>query len=105
MQQRVSVEFDSTTADFEADATEYCEVSVDSVNAVLTVTIIDQDDVAPDTTCTPTAVSVLENDESPQGVLLSNCSVNGAAPNFAVKFSMSVDPSWAASKFVMDETS
>ena len=98
------VQFDTTTADYETAQTEYCEYTVNGVTGTLQIDITDLDDETPETACNETTVTVDENDESHQGAFISHCT-SPSTLNFAIQFSMSVDPAWAAAKFEIDQAS
>ena len=98
------VQFDTTTADFETNPIEYCTLTVDAVTGTLQIDITDLDDETPETLCNETTVTVDENDESHQGTFISHCTSTSTL-NFAIQFSMSVDPVWAAAKFEIDQAS
>ena len=98
----------SSTPDFETmtPTMETCEVTATTSGDVkeLVINVLDEDDEAPDTNC-PAASDVNENDDMVADAAVTDCRDNKTITAFTVKYELSVTPTSASSKFVIDEDS
>ena len=85
---------------------EICEVTATTSLDLkqLVINVLDEDDEAPDTNC-PAASDVNENDDAVADAAVTNCRDDNSITAFTVKYELSVTPTSASSKFVIDEDS